>query len=113
MSATVLMIILIGGGAIVFYVRFLIALHKESRSQKIGRVTVRSGVRMGGTLEHRIPYRQSSAIVRLVYRIDGYRGHQGRFVYDGEVRPDVVCLIPTQNRLNLGVIRTFDCNVRH
>jgi hypothetical protein len=38
MSAILLMVILIGGAVITFFVRFLIALYKESRSHRAGRV---------------------------------------------------------------------------
>ena len=38
MSAILLMVILIGGAVITFFVRFLIALYKESRSHRAGSV---------------------------------------------------------------------------
>jgi hypothetical protein len=38
MSAIVLMVILIVGAVISFFVRFLIALYEESRSRRTGRV---------------------------------------------------------------------------
>jgi hypothetical protein len=38
MSAILLIVILIGGAVIAFFVRFLIALYQESRSSRTGRV---------------------------------------------------------------------------
>ena len=38
MSAILLIVILIGGAVIAFFVRFLIALYQESRSRRTGRV---------------------------------------------------------------------------
>ncbi len=60
------------------------------------------------TLEYRIPYRRTHAIVRLEHRYDDSRGRGGGFFKDGEVRPGVVGLTPTQHLLILGVILTFD-----
>lgn len=75
-----------------------------------GRLTgVRQTVKANTTtLEYRIPYRRSSAVVRLEHRIDDSRGPGGGFFRDGEVSPGVVGLTPTQNLLILGVILTFD-----
>ncbi len=60
------------------------------------------------TLEYRIPYRQASAILRLEHRIDNSRGPGGGFFKDGEVRPGVVALVPTQNLLTFGAIVILD-----
>lgn len=60
------------------------------------------------TLEYRIPYRQANAILRLEHRYDDSRGKGGGFFNDGEVRPGVVGLTPTQHLLIFGVIFTFD-----
>ena len=65
------------------------------------------------TLEYRIPYRQASAILRLEHRIDDSRGPGGGFFNEGEVRPGVVGLTPTQNLLAFGVILTFESSFRH
>jgi hypothetical protein len=47
MSAILLMVILIAGAVITFFVRFLIALYKESRSRGTGRVkTVYEGYKL-------------------------------------------------------------------
>jgi len=47
MSAILLMVILIGGAVMTFFVRFLIALYKESRSRQTGRVkTVYEGYKL-------------------------------------------------------------------
>ena len=107
MSATLLIISLISGGAIAFFVRFLIALHKESRGPQIERPTMKS--RIGRTSEYRIPYRQANAIVRVEYKIEGTRGPQGPFFYYGAgKRPDISRLTPTQNLVALGVILPSD-----
>jgi hypothetical protein len=65
------------------------------------------------TLEYRIPYRQTTAIVRLEHRIDDSRGPGGGFFNDGNVRFGVVGVRPTQNLLILGVIVTFDSSFHH
>jgi len=47
MSVTLLIVLLIGGGVIAFFVRFLIALYEESRSSRGGRVKiVREGYKL-------------------------------------------------------------------
>ena len=47
MSAILLIVILIGGAVITFFVRFLMALYKESRSRRAGRVkTVYEGYKL-------------------------------------------------------------------
>jgi hypothetical protein len=47
MSAILLIVILIGGAVITFFVRFLIALYQESRSRRTGRVkTVYEGYKL-------------------------------------------------------------------
>jgi hypothetical protein len=60
------------------------------------------------TLEYRRTYRGVSGIVRLEHRFDESRGPGGGFFDDGEVRPGVVALKPTQHLLILGLILTFD-----
>ena len=64
------------------------------------------------TLEYRIPFRQANAIIRLEHRVDDSRGPVGGFFNDGEIRPGVARLTPTQNLLILGVILTFDSQFR-
>ncbi len=59
------------------------------------------------TLEYRIPYKQAAAIFRLEHRIDDSRGPAGGF-FNGEVRPGVPGLTPTQNLLIFGLIVRFD-----
>lgn len=60
------------------------------------------------TLEYRIPYRWTNAILRLEYRYDDSRGKGGGFFRDGKAQPGVVGLTPTQHLLILGVILTLD-----
>jgi hypothetical protein len=87
MSATLLILILISGGAIAFFLRFLAALHKEIQSLRTHHVNMRSGVRMENTLKHRSFDRRASTIVRLEYRINDSRTLPDRLVRDGEVHP--------------------------
>ena len=79
MSATLLIISLISGGAIAFFVRFLVALHNESRGLQIERPTIKRGARMDSTSEYRKPDRQTSAIVRIEHKIGETAGHSGDF----------------------------------
>jgi len=65
------------------------------------------------TLQYRIPYRKAAAILTLEHRIDDSRGPGGGFFNDGEVRPRVIGLTPTQNLLIIGVILTFDSSFHH
>jgi Putative beta-barrel porin-2, OmpL-like. bbp2 len=60
------------------------------------------------TVEYRVPYRQTNAILRLEHRYDNSGGRNGGFFKDGEGRPGVVGLTPTQHLLVLGLILTFD-----
>ncbi len=60
------------------------------------------------TGEYRIPYRWTTTIVRLEYRYDNSRGKGGGFFKDGEVRPGVVGLTPTQHLLVFGLIWALD-----
>ena len=55
------------------------------------------------TLEYRIPYGTSAAILRLEHRIDDSRGPDGGFFKDGEGQ-----LTPRQNLLIFAAIFTFD-----
>jgi hypothetical protein len=65
------------------------------------------------TLEYRIPYRHVNAIVRLEHRWDDSRGPGGGFFSDGDARPGIPALTPTQHLLGLGIILTFDSNFQH
>ena len=65
------------------------------------------------TLEYRIPYRRANAIVRLEHRWDDSRGPGGGFFTDGEARPGIPALTPTQHLLGLAIILTFDSNFQH
>jgi len=90
--------------------RFSVTFRPEVFWDRDGRMTGFSQTVKANTttLEYRIPYRQASAILRLEHRIDDSRGPGGGFFNDGEVRPGVFDLTPTQNLLSLGVILTFD-----
>jgi hypothetical protein len=87
MSATLLILTLISGGAIAFFLRFLAALHTESRSLPTHYVTVRSGGRMESAPEHGGFDRPASAIVRLEYRINDSRTLEDRLDRENEVHP--------------------------
>ncbi len=65
------------------------------------------------TLEYRIPYRPTQAIMRLEHRYDDSRGPAGGFFNDGEVTPGVVGLKPTQHLLRFALILTFESSFRH
>lgn len=65
------------------------------------------------TLEYRIPYRQATALLRLEHRIDDSRGTGGGFFKDGDLRPGMIGLTPTQQLLILGLIFTFDSPSHH
>jgi hypothetical protein len=60
------------------------------------------------TLEYRVPYRQSNAILRLEHRYDDSRGPEGGFFRGAEIRPGVIGLTPTQHLLIFATIFTFD-----
>jgi hypothetical protein len=60
------------------------------------------------TLEYKIPYLWTNTIARVEYRYDDSRGPGGGFFKDGEVRPGVVGLTPTQHLLIFALIWTFD-----
>src|SRR4030088_3104330 len=79
MSATLLILILISGWAVAFFLRFLAALHTESRSLPTHYVTMRSGGRMESAAEHGSFDRRANAIVRLEYRINDSRTLQDQF----------------------------------
>lgn len=64
------------------------------------------------TLEYRLPYRQANAIFRLEHRYDDSRGKGGGFFRNGNVRPGVAALTPTQHLLILTAIFTFDGSFR-
>lgn len=60
------------------------------------------------TVEYRVPYKWSGAVLRLEHRVDNSRGAQGGFFDDHEISPGVIALRPTQHLLVFGVIFTFD-----
>ncbi len=60
------------------------------------------------TLEYRIPYRQTTTIVRLEHRYDDSRGPEGGFYRGADAAMGVPGLTPTQHLLILGVIFSFD-----
>ncbi|HWO00420.1 MAG TPA: outer membrane beta-barrel protein [Blastocatellia bacterium] len=60
------------------------------------------------TLEYRIPYKETSTILRLEHRWDDSRGPDGGFFRGAEVRPGVIGLTPAQHLLIFGLIFTFD-----
>jgi hypothetical protein len=95
--------------------RFSVTVRPEVYWDRDGRTTgFRQTVKANTTtLEYRIPYRQANAILRLEHRIDDSRGIGGGFFNDGEVRPGMVGLTPTQNLLIVGVIFTFDSSFHH
>jgi len=95
--------------------RFSFTVRPEVFWDRDGRITgFRQTVKANtSTLEYRIPYHQATAIFRLEHRIDDSRGPDGGFFNDGEVRPGIVGLTPTQNLLGLGVILTFDSSFHH
>jgi hypothetical protein len=62
---------------------------------------------MTTTLDYRVSYRNSNAILRLEHRVDDSRGPQGGFFNAGTNE-----LKPTQNLLILGLIFTFDSRFR-
>jgi hypothetical protein len=89
MSATVLILILITGGAIAFFLRFLAALYKETRGARTQHVTMRSGVKMYSRREHGNFEPPASALVRLDHRIDDSHRLQDRLVRDSQAHPRV------------------------
>ncbi len=95
--------------------RFSVTVRPEVYWDRDGRTTgFRQTVKANTTtLEYRIPCRQAAAILRLEHRIDDSRGPEGGFFSDGEVRPGIAGLTPTQHLLALGVILTFDSSVHH
>lgn len=60
------------------------------------------------TLEYRVRYRGSQAILRLEHRFDDSHGAGGGFFSGGEVAPGVVGLTPRQHLLAAGLILTLD-----
>ncbi len=90
--------------------RFSMTLRPEVYWDRDGRTTLfRQTVKANTTtLDYRIPYRNAAVILRLEHRIDNSRGPDGGFFKDGEVRPGVVRLTPTQNLLIFAAILTFD-----
>ncbi len=60
------------------------------------------------TLEHRIPHRESTVILRLEHRYDHSGGSEGGFFKGREVEPGVVGLTPGQHLLIFGLIVSFD-----
>jgi hypothetical protein len=64
------------------------------------------------TVEYRIQHKGAQAILRLEHRFDDSSGTAGGFFTDGEVRPGVIGLTPTQHMLTAGLIVTFDSSAR-
>ena len=60
------------------------------------------------TLEHRVPIREASLLLRLEHRFNESTGKQGGFYANGEISPGVIGLTPRQNLLIFAVILTFD-----
>ncbi len=90
--------------------RWSVTLRPEFYWDRDGRLTgFKQFVRANTTtLEYRIPYRRTTTILRLEHRYDDSRGKGGGFFNDGEVRPGVVGLTPTQHLLIVGLMLTFD-----
>jgi hypothetical protein len=90
--------------------RWSVAVRPEIAWDSDGRWTLHSQTvkAVTTTLEYRIPYRQTSTIVRVEYRYDDSRGRDGGFFEDGEVRPGVVGLTPRQHLLIFALLFTFD-----
>lgn len=61
-----------------------------------------------GTVEYRIPYKQSNTILRAEYRFDDSRGPGGGFFRGAQTAPGVVGLTPSQHLFAFGVLFTFD-----
>ena len=66
-----------------------------------------------GTVEYRIPYRQTNTILRMEYRFDDSRGPGGGFFRGTETAPGVVGLTPSQHLFAFGVIFTYDGQIHH
>ena len=66
-----------------------------------------------GTVEYRIPYRQSNTILRAEYRFDDSRGPGGGFFRGAEIAPGVVGLTPPQHLFAFGVLFTSDGQIHH
>jgi hypothetical protein len=58
------------------------------------------------TLEYRVPYRRTQAILRLEHRYDDSRGAGGGFFKDGDPSPGMPGLTPTQHLLIVALIVT-------
>jgi hypothetical protein len=63
------------------------------------------------TLEYRLPYHATTAILRLEHRVDDSNGPGGGFFYDGVIRPAAIGLKPVQHLLAVAVILTLDSAV--
>ena len=64
------------------------------------------------TVEYKVQHKGAQAILRLEHRYDDSSGTAGGFFTDGEVRPGVIGLSPTQHLLTAGLIVTFDSSAR-
>ena len=95
--------------------RFSVTVRPEVYWDRDGRTTGFSQTVKANTttLEYRIPYRQAAAILRLEHRIDDSRGPGGGFFNDGDARPGIIGITPTQNLLIMGVILAFDSSFHH
>ncbi len=60
------------------------------------------------TLEYRVPYKWTNAIMRLEYRYDESTGAGGGFFKGNEIAPGVIGLTPAQHMVIAGLIVTFD-----
>jgi hypothetical protein len=90
--------------------RWSVALRPEVAWDRDGRWTLsRQTVKaVTTTLEYRFPYWQTNTILRLEHRWDDSRGPEGGFFRNGEIRPGVVGLTPSQHLLALGLIVSLD-----
>ena len=64
------------------------------------------------TLEFRVPYERTSAIVRLEHRFDRSTGRQGGFFAEDPAAPHALGLKPNQHLLIFALMLTFDSPVR-
>jgi hypothetical protein len=60
------------------------------------------------TLEYRVPYRWTNAMLRLEHRYDESTGKQGGFFKDGNFATGQQMLTPGQHLLIFGLLWTFD-----
>ena len=60
------------------------------------------------TLEYKVPYRWTNAVLRLEHRYDESTGMNSGFFKRGDVQPGVPALAKEQHLLLLGLLCTFD-----